>query len=112
MDKTLKYQKAILSLLKEYDNFWGNTDGLKNHIIADKEKNDYVMLTMGWQNENHYEHLLCFHLEIKDGKIWLHENNTEALIADELVEKGVAREDIILGFVEPEIRKYSGFAMA
>ena len=112
MDKILKYQQAILSLLNEYDIFWGNSDGLKNHIIADKEKLDYVMLTMGWQNENRYEHLLCFHLEIKDGKIWIHENNTEALIADELIAKGVIREDIILGFVEPEIRQYSGFAMA
>ena len=34
------------------------------------------------------------------------------MIADELVEKGVAKEDIVLGFIEPEARQYSGFAAA
>ena len=44
--------------------------------------------------------------------MWIHENNTEALIADELIEKGVASEDIILGFVESEIPIYQHLAAA
>ena len=85
---------------------------MKNHIIADRERNDFVMITTGWQNPNKYAHLLCFHISIIDAKVWIHENNTEAMIADELVEKGIARKDIILGFVEPMARPYSGFAVA
>jgi hypothetical protein len=112
MDKIVKYQNAIISLFQEYDDFWGNSNGLKNHIIIDKERNSFAMVTMGWQNPNSYAHLLCFHIEIIDGKIWIHENNTEAMIADELVEKGVARKDIVLGFVEPVARAYSGYAVA
>ncbi len=112
MDKIVKYQNTIISLFKEYDNFWGNSGGLKNHIIADKERNDFVMIATGWQNPNKYAHLLCFHISIIDGKVWIHENNTEAMIANELVEKGIAQKDIVLGFVEPTARAYSGFAEA
>lgn len=112
MDKVIKYQNAIISLFNEYNDFWGNADGLNNHIIADKERNDFAMITTGWQNPNKYAHLLCFHISIIDGKVWIHENNTEAMIADELVEKGISPKDIVLGFVEHETRAYSGFAVA
>ena len=112
MEKTIKYQKAILDLFDEYDKFWGNSGGLQNRIIADMKQNAFVMISFGWQNEETYTHLLCFHIEIIKGKVWVHENNTEALIADELMEKGVALEDIILGFVESEMPVYQHLAAA
>lgn len=102
MEKTIKYQKAILELFEEYDKFWGQSGGLQNRIIADTQHNAFVMISFGWQNEEKYVHLLCFDIEIINGKVWVYENNTEALIADELIEKGVAAEDIILGFIEFE----------
>ena len=112
MEKTIKYQKAILELFDEYDNFWGNSGGLQNRIIADTKKNAFVMLSFGWQHNETYTHLLCFHIEIINGKVWVHENNTEALIADELIEKGVASEDIILGFIESNVHVFQHLAAA
>ncbi len=112
MDNTIKYQKAILDLFQEYDEFWGDSGGLQNRIVADTKRHAYVLISFGWRKNQSYTHLLCFHLEIINGKIWIHENNTEAMIADELMEKGVAREDIVLGFLEPETRVHSGFAVA
>ena len=38
-------------------------------------------------------------------------NNTEWDAVDYLMEHGVKREDIVLGFVEPAARKHSGFAV-
>ncbi len=112
MDKTIKYQHAILELFKEYDKFWGHSGGLQNRIIADTQQNAFVMIAFGWQNEESYTHLLCFHIEIINGKVWVRENNTEALIVNELIEKGVAAEDIILGFIESETPEYQHLAAA
>ena len=36
--------------------------------------------------------------DIKDEKIWIQQNLTEDLVATELVEKGVPKHDIVLGF--------------
>jgi hypothetical protein len=52
------------------------------------------------------------HLDIKDGKIWIQRNMTEMDIAAELVEKGVAREDIVLGLHPPYKRPYTGYGVA
>ncbi|NEP59720.1 MAG: XisI protein [Symploca sp. SIO2G7] len=41
------------------------------------------------------------HFDIKDGKIWIQENVTEAELGQDLVNMGVAREDIVLGFQVP-----------
>ncbi|KAF3885538.1 hypothetical protein DA73_0400008760 [Tolypothrix bouteillei VB521301] len=38
------------------------------------------------------------HLEIKDSKIWIQHDGTEVGIATLLLEQGVPKEDIVLGF--------------
>ncbi|MBE9129517.1 XisI protein [Coleofasciculus sp. LEGE 07092] len=39
-------------------------------------------------------------------------NNTEAHLADELMELGVSREDIVLGFHSPYMRQFTDFAVS
>ncbi|MFM6040572.1 MAG: element excision factor XisI family protein [Sphaerospermopsis kisseleviana] len=34
------------------------------------------------------------------------------MVAEELVARGVAKEDIILGFQAPEMREYTGYGVA
>ena len=56
---------------------------------------------MGWKGYE-YIHHVSFHLEIKnDGKGWIHENRTDILIENELVEAGIDAKDIIAGMIEP-----------
>ncbi|MHC5597432.1 MAG: element excision factor XisI family protein [Nostoc sp.] len=52
------------------------------------------------------------HLDIIDEKIWIQQDGTEVEIANELVESGVPREDIVLGFQLPSLRKYTDFAVS
>lgn len=112
MDKTIKYQDAIITLLHEFAEFWRSSRGVKNQVVADKENHIFMLNMFGWQNGKVYVHLVAFHLEIIDGKVWVHQNNTEAMIADELVEKGIAEKDIVLGFLHERDRAYSHFAVA
>jgi len=37
---------------------------------------------------------------------------TEMRVAQELVERGVRKEDIVLGFQAPEMREYTGYSAA
>jgi len=51
------------------------------------------------------------HLDIMDNKIWIQQDGTEVGIANELVELGVPKQDIVLGFDPPILRKLSEFAL-
>jgi hypothetical protein len=51
-------------------------------------------------------------IDIKNGKIWIQLNNTELDIGQALVEKGVPKEDIVIGFQPVYICQVSGYAIA
>ena len=55
----------------------------------------------------------CFiHLDIKDNKIWIQRNMTEADLAQDLMAMGVVKEDIVLGLHPPYKRPLTGYAVA
>jgi XisI protein len=116
MDTNLTYQNIICELLFEYEAYLKTATGLKNQtitpeIVIDKEHNHFQLLLKGWSGYQ-YTFKIAFHLDIINEKIWLQQNNTEFRIADELVEKGVSKSDIVLGFILPQQRQYTEFAVA
>jgi hypothetical protein len=50
-------------------------------------------------------------LSIKDGKIWIQHDGTEGGIANDLVDHGVPKHDIVLGFHAPFKRQFTDFAV-
>jgi hypothetical protein len=51
-------------------------------------------------------------VDIINGKFWIQRDGTEYGIARELVDAGVPKEQIVLAFRAPEIRKHTGYAVA
>jgi hypothetical protein len=112
MDKIENYKKIILAFLEEYAQFKPvNLTEVENQVIVDKEEKHFQLVSMGWSGLRFIYEVL-FHFDIRDGKIWIQRNQTEALVGDELVLKGVDRNDIVLGFNPPISRPHSGFAAA
>ncbi len=52
------------------------------------------------------------HLPIKDGKIWIEADETDQGFANVLLSAGVPRQDIVLAFHPPELRRLSEFSAA
>ncbi len=112
MDKITKYQNILCDLLNEFGSIKKRlTPDVKSQLIIDKENNHYQLVSVGWHNAQ-FVYLVAFHFDIINEKIWIQQNNTDCLIADELVERGVLPQDIVLGFVSERAREQSGFAMA
>ena len=51
-------------------------------------------------------------MDIKDGKIWIQHDGTERGVANELVELGVPKEDIVLAYQPVYKRPYAQFEAA
>lgn len=110
--KIAKYENIIISMLREYaDMFIQQRDGLEATVIVDKEGGHYQLLNTGWLKDE-YIFYVIFHFDIYNGKVWLMENRTDVLIAQQLVEKGIPKQDIVIGLQFPELRAETGYAVA
>ncbi|HFA52218.1 MAG TPA: XisI protein [Bacteroidetes bacterium] len=98
MGKALKYQKIIQQLLEEYAVIKPiNWPDAEHQIISDIKDNHYQLVRMGWKN-GRYHHYSIFHFDIKDGKIWVRQNRTDVDIEGELIDLGVAKNEIVLAY--------------
>ena len=77
--------------------------------VFDTEQDHYQLLHVGWRG-NKREFGCILHLDIKDEKIWIQHDGTEVGIANQLVELGVPKQDIVLAFHEPDVRQFTGFS--
>lgn len=110
-EKLKKYEKIIIDTLREYAVMFNQQrDGLEAKVIIDKEGKHYQLLNCGWRKDD-YQFYIIFHFDIKNGKVWVQENRTDVLIAQELTEKGINKSDIVLGLQLPELRAESGYAV-
>ncbi len=112
MGRIADYRKLIKQVLEEYSKLKpANMPDIDNQLIFDERRDRYQLFSVGWTKAERV-HACVFHVDIIDGKIWIQEDNTDRPIAQELIDLGVPRSDIVLGFQEPEIRERSGLAVA
>ncbi|NET58412.1 MAG: XisI protein [Symploca sp. SIO2E6] len=100
-----------VTLLKRYVNIdYANVD-VDNQTVFDSETDQYIIISYGW-GKNRRIHGCLIHINIIEEKVWVQRDGTEDGIANELVDAGIPQEEIVLGFHEPGVRKYTGFAVA
>ena len=112
MDRVDSYRKYIQQLLKERaDRSMQSPSQVEAQTIFDTERDHYQLVYVGWKRNGLRDYGCLLHLDIKDGKIWIQYDGTEGGIAYQLVELGVPKEDIVLGFQPLEVRPHTEFAI-
>ncbi|MEH2289140.1 XisI protein [Nostoc sp.] len=105
-----KYRKHIKQLLIVYSQYEKSDSQVEAQTIFDIEHDHYQLVYVGWKNKRRV-YGCVLHLDIKNEKIWIQHNGTEANIGDELVALGVPKQDIVLGFHSPYKRQFTDFAV-
>ena len=108
--ETLNYQEIVKDIISKYAKDQAEEDLENTEIVFDTERDIYLLLYTGWKDENRI-YGCPIHISIKDGKIWIQHNGTERRIAQDLLELGVPKQDIVLAFHSPTRRKDSDFAV-
>lgn len=111
MDNLSKnYQKIVKELLEEYSRSSSSNEKVEMETIFDEQQNRYQLVALGWEGKKRI-HGCLIHIDIKNEKVWLQHDSTDAEIAKSLVEMGIPKEHIVLGFQPEHYRQYSGFAV-
>ncbi|MGB0561970.1 MAG: XisI protein [Spirulinaceae cyanobacterium] len=100
--------QQLLSQRAERSQYQSQWPEYEVQTLFDTERDHYQLLHVGWR-ETKRAFGCILHLDIKEGKIWIQHDGTEAGIANQLVELGVPKQDIVLAFHEPEVRQFTDF---
>ncbi|MEM9217121.1 MAG: XisI protein [Cyanobacteria bacterium P01_F01_bin.150] len=109
MDTLTQYRQHIQELLTARANqMWD--ERIQAQTIFDTDRDHYQLVYVGWRNSKRVYGVVV-HADIMEGKIWIQQDGTEAGLANELVERGVPKQDIVLAFDPPNLRQYTDFAV-
>ena len=105
------YRQCILTILRENGKNKPKYDEIDNELIFDTIHDHYQLMYVGW-NDLKRVYYSIIHFDIKDNKIWIQQNTTETDLAEQLVNMGVPKEDIVFGLQPPYKRPYTGYGVA
>jgi hypothetical protein len=112
MVKKIKNYQNILESFLQGEAKDKEIPGIEVQVVADKKNNHYQLVESGWY-EKQYIYSVLFHFHIKpNGKIWVLANNTDVLIGEELIKRGIPASDMVIGFHPTNVRQFTGYATA
>jgi len=111
MDNIKLYKEIVEALILELAQYKPSHGDIEAEAVIDQERGHYEVLHVGWQDDKRV-HGSVLHIDVIDGKVWIQYDGTSLNVAEELVNKGVPRDEIVLGFRPPRVRQYTGFAIA
>ena len=113
MDKMNHYRRLVQEVINEYNNTRrpALNDSIEHQILFDTINDHYQLYCVGWQGSKRI-YFPVFHIDLKNGKIWVQEDATDYDLVGVLEEKGIPKQDIVLAFHSPFKRPYTGYAVA
>ena len=111
MDTVERYIQIVQQLLNDSVSLpVSNTANIDREVVFDTKHHRYLLLSLGWFKGQRVHHVVI-HIDIIDEQVWIQANNTDRLIAEELVEAGVPPQSIVLGLQPPEIRPHTAYGV-
>lgn len=109
MDKLEQYRAWIKQILTEHSRLKSSYGEIEEVVFFDEERDHYQLFSVGWENRRRV--FGCtIHIDLIDGKIWIQHDGTEVGVANELVELGVPKGEIVLAYQPVSGRRLTEFA--
>ena len=91
------YRSVVEQVIRDYAEFLGNDKMVQVEQIFDREHDRYLLVETGWDNGDRVYGTLL-HIDIIGDKLWVQQDRTEEGVADELMDAGIDKDCIVLGF--------------
>jgi hypothetical protein len=111
MDRAREYAAIIRRVIAHYAQFKPAYGDIEIETVFDDTTGHYELMYVGW-NRKERVHGAIIHVDLRGEKIWIQHDGTERGIAEDLLEAGVPRDHIVLGFHSPDVRQHTDFAVA
>ena len=97
MDRLKQYDRTVQQLVEQYAAEWKPHDGTSIEAVTDPEHGHYQIVRSGWK-EGRFIHSCLVHFTVRDQNVQLLRNDTDVEWDRELIDRGIAPDDIVLAF--------------
>ncbi len=111
MDTLESYREIIENVLIEYTKIPYAYGDIQTEAAFDRKHDRYLLVNVGWDSGKRI-HGSLVHIDLINGKVWIQRDGTEQGVAKELVQAGIPKDHIVLGFRPAEIRQHTDYAVA
>ena len=111
MDRVEEYREIIKRAMRKLIEYLPKEEGIRTELIMDDANGHYQVLQIGWKNRRRI-HGTLFHADLVNGKVYLEHDGTDLALVDDLLEGGIPKHDIVMGFHPPAHRKFTEFAVS
>ena len=113
MDQITHYKTIVKQLLDKFVSIYGTsmTSDVDYLRVYDDENAQYMILRHGWDGKRRVQGIPLF-ARLIDNKVWVEEDWTDFEFVDRLLDAGIKKQDIVLAFHHPTMRKFTEFAVA
>ncbi|MEC4881107.1 MAG: XisI protein [Scytonema sp. PMC 1070.18] len=111
MDTLETYRRIIKDILFQYTQIPYSHGDIECKTVFDSKNDSYLLITLGWDGVKRI-HGCLVHIDIINDKVWVQRDDTEDGVTYELVDAGIPKDRIVLGFHPPNVRPHTGYAVA
>ena len=105
------YADMIEEILCDRARFYSSPQEFRTLLAFDRDHGQFLLIDEGWSGYRRI-HRVWAHVELRDDKVWIHEDGTEEGIANLLLSASVPQDHIVLAFQSPSQRLATDFATA
>ena len=98
MDTIKSYQAVIKQVISEYAKLRPSHGNIHLEPIFDDVNSRYALMQFGWDRERRVRGNLIY-VSIKDGKVLIEYDGIEGGIPQDLIQRGIPKQDIVLAFL-------------
>ena len=103
MDSVERYRQLVQSIITDYTQVPYAHGEVQFETVMDSATDRYLLMLVGWEGIRRV-HGCLIHVDIIDGKIWIQRDGTERGVAQDLIDAGVPRDQIVLAF-QPDVAR-------
>jgi len=111
VDKLSHYRNIVKQVLSQHAEYVPSHGQIETLPVFDESHDQYLLVDVGWDCIGRM-HAVVLHVRLKKNKVWIEKDGTETGVTQALLQAGVPKEDIVLGFYRPERRAMTEFTVA
>ena len=98
LNRIENYRRILEKVVKRHAQFQPANGNIQAHAVFDRETDEFMVIDSGWNEKGRRIYDVVLHFRLQEGIVHVERDNTDAEVVRELLDSGIAKDDLILAY--------------